>query len=232
MNGCAMTEKIPSADEKSIISKSSAAALADLCEQGHVLNQLHSIAEFNLDAEFMRVNENYLELTGYGAEELLGKNLNMLLDLKYQHSVEYQLLWQRLRRGETVSGQFKRIANGAKTVWINASYIPVIELTGSVLKVVEYATDVTEHVQLKQELADTMLQVKSVLLAVQNGDLSQQIAVVGRNADLIEICTGVNAVLASTTAIAELVKRAGVFITEAAARVEAASKSLINSRRR
>lgn len=227
-----MTDKILSADETSLISKISAAALADLYEQGHVLNQLHSIAEYNLDAEFMRVNENYLQLTGYGADELLGQNLNMLLDLKYRHSEEYQLFWQKLRRGETVSGQYKRIAKGAKTVWINASYIPVIELTGSLWKVVEYATDVTEHVQLKQELAETMLQVKSVLLAVQKGDLSQQISVVCRNTDLVELCTGVNAVLASTTAIAELVKRAGIFIAEAAARVEAASKSLIKNQRR
>lgn len=226
-----MTEKILSVDENSVISTISAVELDDFYSQSNVLNQLHSLAEFNLNAEFMRVNANYQLLTGYCAEDLLGKSLSMLLDLKYQHSAEYQLLWQRLRQGETVSGQFKRLAKGTKTVWINATYVPVVELTGKVLKVVEYATDVTEYVLLKQELAETVQQVNAVLMAVQNGDLSQHITVAGKSADLADLCTDVNALIANTAAIVELVKRAGSSIVEAAGRVEAASKSLINSQR-
>lgn len=227
-----MTEKILSVDAKNMFSTMSASELAYLCGQCSLLNQLHSLAEFNLDAEFMHVNANYQQLMGYSAAELIGKNLNMLLDLKYQHSMDYQQLWQKLGRGETVTGQFKRMAKGARTVWINASYIPIIELNGSVSKVVEYTTDVTEYVLLKYELAETMQHVKAVLLAVQNGDLSQQIPLVSKNADLTDLCTDINALLTSTTAIIALVKRAGNFIVEAASKVEAASRSLINSQHR
>jgi methyl-accepting chemotaxis protein len=226
-----MTEKISNADQQSLISTMTASELAEFCGQGHMLNQLHCLAEFNLNAEFIRVNANYLELTGYGAEDLLGKNLCMLLDLKYQHSLEYQLLWQRLRHGETVSGQFKRMAKGAKSVWINATYVPVVELTGKVLKVVEYATDVTEHVLLKHELTETVLQVNAVLMSVQNGDLRQKIPLLCKNAELADLCTQINALIDSASAIVALVKRNASSIAQAAGRLETACRSLINSQR-
>jgi methyl-accepting chemotaxis protein len=224
-----MTEKIAGVNEQNVINAGS--VVQDSASLGSVINQLHSLAEFNLDAEFIRVNENYQQLMGYAAEDMLGNKLTMLLDLKSQHSEEYQLLWQKLRSGESVCARFKRIAKGAKIVWINASYVPVIGVDGSVLSVVESATDVTAHVLLSEELAETLQQVKSVLLMVKSGDLSQQIAVVAKNADLAELCNEVNALLASTRAIVELVKRAGYFIVEAAAKVEAVSKALIKNQR-
>jgi methyl-accepting chemotaxis protein len=227
-----MTKIIQGVTAKSLTSSLSDAALTGSDGQAKILNQLHSVAEFNLDAEFISVNANYLQLMGYAAQDLLGEKLSMLLDLKSQHGQEYMLLWQSLLRGETVSGQFKRMAKGAKAVWISASYIPVIGAAGSVLTVVEYATDVTEHVLLKQVLTETVQQVKAVLLAVQSGDLSQQVAVTAKHAELADMCADINALLASTTAIVTLVKRAGSFIAEAAGKVEAASKSLINSQRR
>ena len=58
---------------------------------------------------------------------------------------EYRNLWEKLARGEYDTGQYKRIAKGGREVWLQASYNPILDLNGRPMKVVEYATDITEQ---------------------------------------------------------------------------------------
>ena len=51
------------------------------------------------------------------------------------------------------SDSFKRIGKGGKEVWIQASYNPIFDLNGKVMKVVKFATDITDLAQLGAGLA-------------------------------------------------------------------------------
>ena len=50
-----------------------------------------------------------------------------------------------MNAGEFISDEFKRIGKNGKEVWIQATYNPVIDSQGQVLKVVKFATDITEQ---------------------------------------------------------------------------------------
>ncbi|MCA9008449.1 MAG: PAS domain-containing protein, partial [Planctomycetaceae bacterium] len=54
--------------------------------------------------------------------------------------------WAKLNRGESVISEFRRIGNGGKEIWIQASYNPITDLSGKIFKVVEYASDITTQV--------------------------------------------------------------------------------------
>ena len=49
-----------------------------------------------------------------------------------------------LARGEYVAKEFRRIGKGGREVWIQASYNPILDDRGRPVKVVKFATDVTE----------------------------------------------------------------------------------------
>ena len=67
----------------------------------------------------------------------------MVCDPEYAASESYRDFWAQLARGESASGEYKRIGRGGKEVWIQATYNPIFDLNGKPVKVVKYASDVT-----------------------------------------------------------------------------------------
>jgi len=69
----------------------------------------------------------------------------MFVDDAYRQSGEYREFWAKLNRGEYQAAEFKRIGKGGKEVWIQASYNPIMDPNGKPVKVVKYATDITQQ---------------------------------------------------------------------------------------
>jgi len=59
-------------------------------------------------------------------------------------SPDYKKFWDQLRSGEFQKSTFKRVTKSGDVVWISGSYNPVLDGNGNVLRVVKYATDVTD----------------------------------------------------------------------------------------
>ena len=55
------------------------------------------------------------------------------------------MFWEKLNRGEFDSGYYKRIGKGVIEVCIHASYNPILDSKGKPIKVVKFATDITEQ---------------------------------------------------------------------------------------
>ena len=107
------------------------------------ISRVQAMIEFTPDSEIITANENFLTTMGYTLEEIRGKHHGMFVDPAARQSQEYRAFWDKLRQGEFVAGEFNRIGKGGKQVLISASYNPVFDLDGKVLKVVKFATDVT-----------------------------------------------------------------------------------------
>ena len=72
----------------------------------------------------------------------------MFVDPTYAASPEYQAFWRKLNGGEFIADGFKRIGKGGKEVFIQASYNPIFDLNRKVMKVVKFATDISDLVEL------------------------------------------------------------------------------------
>jgi methyl-accepting chemotaxis protein len=83
----------------------------------------------------------------------------MFVEPQYKDSAEYREFWARLSRGEFQAGQFKRIGNGGKEVWIEASYNPVLDRRGKPFKVIKFASEVSKQ---KAEYADLLGKVNAI----------------------------------------------------------------------
>lgn len=108
------------------------------------IDRAQAVIEFNLDGTIITANSNFLNTMGYRLDEIKGKHHRIFCEPSYVASDEYKQFWERLARGEINAAEYKRIGKGGKEVWINASYNPIIDDNGKVLKVVKFATDVTE----------------------------------------------------------------------------------------
>ncbi len=123
-----------------------------------------AIIEFDLNGNVLLANENFLKTFGYMESEVLGQHHRKFCTLEYTGSEEYIEFWNRLRNGDFFKGQVERVNNRGSKVWLEATYNPILDAAGNVLKVVKLATDITKRVDLHnaQKLgAETAYQVAS-----------------------------------------------------------------------
>ena len=109
------------------------------------LSKSQAVIEFNLDGTIITANQNFMGALGYRLDEIQGKHHSMFVDAEFRESAEYKDFWEALRRGEYQAREFQRVAKGGKSVWIQASYNPLLDGNGKPFKVVKFASDITEQ---------------------------------------------------------------------------------------
>jgi methyl-accepting chemotaxis protein len=132
------------------------------------ISKAQAVIEFQMDGTITMANQNFLSALGYSMEEIKGKHHSMFVADSEKNSVEYQEFWSRLNRGESQPGEFKRVGKGGKEVYIQASYNPIADASGKVVKVVKYATEVTAAVLARAE--SDRLQKESALRDQQKAE--------------------------------------------------------------
>lgn len=110
------------------------------------LGRSMAVVEFSLDGKVLRANDNFLTAMGYRAEQLPGKSHRDFCTPTLTRSADYSQFWSQLQAGKFVSGTFQRVNAAGQNVWLEASYNPVLDERGQVLRIVKYALDVTEKV--------------------------------------------------------------------------------------
>lgn len=110
------------------------------------INRSMAVITFNLQGIILDANDNILQTLGYRPEELIGRHHRSLCLEEYAQSSEYRQFWQKLNKGEFISGQFERLTRRGESRWLRATYNPVFNEAGELCKVIKFATDVTAQV--------------------------------------------------------------------------------------
>lgn len=135
------------------------------------LNRVQALIEFNPDGTILEANDNFLTALGYSLDEIKGKHHRMFCEEQYTSSLAYRQFWDKLGKGEFDAGEYKRIGKGGKEIWIYASYNPVFDENGKVIKVVKFASDITAT-KLKNAEVDGKLTAIGKAQAIIEFDLN------------------------------------------------------------
>ncbi|RVT44771.1 PAS domain S-box protein [Rheinheimera sediminis] len=144
------------------------------------IQRSQAVIEFDVHGKVLTANDNFLNLMNYRLEDIRGMHHRIFITQDEAASTEYQTFWDHLARGEYQSGEFKRLTRTGRDVWIQATYNPVFDHMGKVVKVVKFASDVTE---LKQRNAEFEAKVAAINkgLAVIEFDLDGNVHNANRN---------------------------------------------------
>ena len=122
-----------------------------------------AIISKNLDGIIQSVNSAAERLFGYPAEELIGKNVRILIPADRQ-SEEDQIL-ARIRRGERIDHfETIRITKDRRLVAISLTVSPVLDESGSIIGISKIARDITERQAAAAE-RDRLLEAERVARA-------------------------------------------------------------------
>jgi methyl-accepting chemotaxis protein len=123
------------------------------------ISRSQAVIEFGLDGTILTANDNFLSTLGYTLAEIQGKHHSMFVEPGERDSAAYRDFWAKLKGGQYHSGEYKRVGNGHKGVWIQASYNPILNAQGKPIKVIKFATDITAR---KIESLDNAGQISAI----------------------------------------------------------------------
>lgn len=100
--------------------------------------------------EIEYVNNRFTQITGYLPEIIIGKNMREL----YSHSPEtYALIWEAINSGKEWQGESYKRKNNGSFYWEQASISPFKSPEGKVTHFLYVGEDITEHKQIREEMA-------------------------------------------------------------------------------
>jgi len=192
-----------------------AATLQNADYEGKVqaISRAQAMIEFGLDGTILAANENFLEVFGYSLGEVAGKHHRMFCEPGYSSTPEYAEFWQKLGRGVYESGEFKRMAKDGSEVWLQASYNPIFDVEGKPLKVVKFASDITDEVQ-KRSLA--LLEMSTPVTKIWDGVLFAPIVGIVDSKRSVDIMNKALSSIADTRARTLLLDIGGVAVVDTA----------------
>lgn len=113
----------------------------------NALGKSQAIIEFDTDGTVRMANENFLNTMGYRLDEIKGQHHRLFVDPAYAASSEYHGFWDSLRRGQYQQAEYKRFGKDGREIWIQASYNPIFNKRGELVKIVKVATETTSTMQ-------------------------------------------------------------------------------------
>ena len=139
----------------------------EMAEQMKAIGLRQGKIDFDLQGNILSANETFLKVMGYTLPEIEGKHHAIFVDPVEARSQDYKDHWDRLRTGEAIQSEFRRMNKSGCEVWIEGSYTPIRDEKGDLVKITKFCTDITD----KTAFLGTIGQA---INALADGDLEQR----------------------------------------------------------
>ncbi|NQY12675.1 MAG: PAS domain S-box protein [Henriciella sp.] len=133
------------------------------------LDSSQATVEYSTDGTIRAPNEIFLSAIGHAKNDIVGQHHSKLLPAELSQSPEYRNFWSDLANGEVKEGKFQRIHQSGETLWFRASYFPIKDANGTVFKVLELATDITQNEKERAQVeANRKRRAEELSLVIEN----------------------------------------------------------------
>nr|WP_083849600.1 PAS domain-containing methyl-accepting chemotaxis protein [Idiomarina xiamenensis] len=185
------------------------------------LNRSMAVIEFAPNGTILSANQNFLDVTGYQESDIIGEHHRIFcFDDFYKKNPNF---WQKLANGQFYTGRFERKHRDGHHIWLEATYNPITDSHGQVTRVIKFATDISQRVQVvknvTQEASSTLSVIsarshdsqemleKSVLASDELNTKVTTITAVSeklneQSVDIVDIVTTINAIANQTNLLA------------------------------
>ncbi len=116
----------------------------------------NSVEITDIDGNLEFVNRAFEEITGYSAEEVIGKNPRILKS-NYHSKEFYKELWDTIKSGNVWKGEFYNRRKDGTEIWQEASISPIKDKEGVIRNFIAVKEDVTEKKKAREQLQSMAL---------------------------------------------------------------------------
>lgn len=159
----------------------------ELLSRMEAINRSNAIIYFDLNGFILGVNAIFLKAMGFAEDEhakLIGKHHSIFVSYEYSKSNDYVVFWEKLRGGKFFEGEFERKRVDGSPIYLQATYNPIFDESGTITKVMKIATDITETVVSKNKIDELS---KNLQVELQNSNKLREAIEVEKNAALEDL---------------------------------------------
>ena len=109
------------------------------------LDKSLAVIEFTPTGEIVNANQNFLNCVGYSLNEVQGKHHRIFC--KDNFYIDHPNFWAELAKGKFSSGKFERRDKTGSRICLEATYNPIMDEKGKVVRVIKFATDITAEIE-------------------------------------------------------------------------------------
>lgn len=111
------------------------------------------------------VNERFIEISGYGENELIGQNHN-ILNSGYHAPEFFTNLWRTIGNGEIWRGEIRNRAKDGSFYWVATTIVPFLNEKGKPYQYVSIRSDITKRKMAEENLNNTLKDIKDIKFAL------------------------------------------------------------------
>lgn len=108
------------------------------------LDKSLAVIDFDPEGNVLAVNQNFLSCFGYQLHDVVGKHHRMFCDNDFYR--EHPHFWAELAKGAIKQGLFMRLDRHGEKVWLEATYNPIFNHEGKVVRIIKLASNITERI--------------------------------------------------------------------------------------
>lgn len=150
--------------------------IVSLQNQQFALDQHAIVSITDAKGNITYVNDLFIKISGYTQQELLGQN-HRLVKSEHHTPAFFANLWQTISQGNVWHGEVKNKRKGGGYYWVNATVVPMYDVTGRISQFISIRTDITGQKNLETSLkkakiaADSASQAKSDFIATMSHEI-------------------------------------------------------------
>lgn len=103
----------------------------------------------DLTGKILTVSKAFCELTGYGADELIGKTHQLLKHPSTPSSV-YESMWRTISAGDSWHGELPGLTKSKTDFWIEIHIDPIMDTQGNIVGYIAIRHDITQRKRIEK----------------------------------------------------------------------------------
>jgi PAS domain S-box-containing protein len=127
--------------------------------QLQALDSVFMMMDFDMRGNFIRVNENLLNLSGYHLSELMNQHFSILLGVR-ANDTKVLVDWQSILQGNILSGEFVRYNKSGQKFWMYEVIYPLFNKDGKILKISSIGYEITKQKEQERQIHEQLKELQ------------------------------------------------------------------------
>lgn len=114
------------------------------------------------------VNENFVAISGYTKDELIGQN-HRIINSQFHAKSFWVNMWKTISSGKTWRGEVKNKTKHGTYYWVDTFVMPFLDHEGKIHEFLSIRNDITERKKIEEELASANERARETLVFAKIG---------------------------------------------------------------
>ena len=126
-------------------------ALFNLEQYEKGIDESNIVSKTDLNGIIIYVNEEFIKISGYQKEELLGNSHNILRHKDMENKI-FKNLWSTIKNGKIWKGVIKNKNKFGKSYYVDSVILPIVNTKNQIVEYLSIRHDITKAINLNKEL--------------------------------------------------------------------------------